>query len=169
MSMSSSRVSWFGLNFVLSLLLMLSIGGCASMVDRDPVRISVVGMDPLPGAGMEVRFGLKLRVQNPNDDAIEYDGVALELELNGKNFASGVSDAQGSVPRYGEALIVVPVTVSAISFVRTIGAAVGNVKVDVSNRHGPIPCFDPCKVLHRSMINRRSFLRTLLRRLRSRH
>ena len=127
MSMCSSRVSWFRLNFLLSLVLMLLVGGCASMVDRDPVRISVVGMDPLPGAGMEIRFGLKLRVQNPNDDAIEYDGVALELELNGKNFASGVSDAQGSVPRYGEALIVVPVTVSAISFVRqAVGIAAGD-------------------------------------------
>lgn len=97
------------------------------MVDRDPVRINVVGMDPLPGAGMEIRFGLKLRVQNPNDDAIEYDGVALDLELNGKAFASGVSDVQGSVPRYGEALIVVPVTVSAIAVVRqAVGIAEGD-------------------------------------------
>lgn len=118
MSIHSSRASWFWLHLALVLLLALSIGGCASMVDRDPVRINVVGMEPLPGVGMEIRFGLKLRVQNPNDDAIDFDGVALELELNGKPFATGVSDAQGSVPRYGETVIVVPVTVSAISFVR---------------------------------------------------
>ncbi len=35
--------------------------------------------------------GKKLRVQNPNDSAIEYDGVYLKLEVLDKTFATGVS------------------------------------------------------------------------------
>ncbi len=58
---------------------------------------------------------VKLRVQNPNDAPVDYNGVALEMNVRGKSFASGVSDAGGTVPRFGEAVIAVPVTVSAFS------------------------------------------------------
>lgn len=101
----------------LALLLALT-GGCASLTQRDPVRVNVVGLEPLPGQGMEIRFLLKLRVQNPNDDAIDYDGIALELEVNDRPFATGVSDARGSVPRYGDSVIELPVSVSAAALVR---------------------------------------------------
>lgn len=100
--------------FLASLLL----AGCASLVQREPVRINVVGLEPLPGEGMEMRFKVKLRVQNPNETAIDFDGLALDLDLNGRPFASGVSDRTGSVPRFGETLIEIPVSVSAIAVVR---------------------------------------------------
>ena len=100
------------------LMLALALVGCASLVQREPVRINVVGLEPLPGQGMEMRFAVKLRVQNPNDTAIDFDGLALELDLNDKPFATGVSDQRGSVPRFGEAVINIPVTVSAVAVVR---------------------------------------------------
>lgn len=103
---------------VATLLLALALGGCAGMGARDPVRIAVVGIDPLPGEGLEMRFNLKLRLQNPNEAPLDYDGLAVELELNGKPFASGVSGTKGSVPRFGEALLSVPVTVSAFTAMR---------------------------------------------------
>ena len=63
-------------------------------------------------------MAVKLRVQNPNDAALDYNGVALDVELRGLSFASGVSDEQGTVPRFGETVISVPVSVSAISVLR---------------------------------------------------
>lgn len=101
-----------------TLVLILFATGCASLAQRDPVRINVVGIAPLPGQGMEMRLAVKLRVQNPNDDAIEFDGVALELEVNDKLFAAGVSASKGSVPRFGEVVLEVPVSVSAMAVVR---------------------------------------------------
>ena len=98
--------------------LVLVLAGCASLGLREPVRINVVGIEPLPGQGMEIRFAVKLRVQNPNERAIDFDGLTLELDLNGKPFATGVSDRQGSVPRFGEALIELPVSVSAVAVLR---------------------------------------------------
>lgn len=103
---------------LLVLLVAVLLAGCASLIQREPVRINVVGLEPLPGAGMEMRFAVKLRVQNPNEAAIDFDGLALELDLNGKPFATGVSDRKGSVPRFGEALVEIPVSVSAIAVVR---------------------------------------------------
>ena len=117
---------------LLVLLVAVLLAGCASLIQREPVRINVVGLEPLPGAGMEMRFAVKLRVQNPNEAAIDFDGLALELDLNGKPFATGVSDRKGSVPRFGEALVEIPVSVSAIAVVRqALGVIEGDGKAEV--------------------------------------
>lgn len=103
-------------------LLLLSLSACALFPSRDPLNINVVGIEPLPSQELEVRFAVKLRVQNPNETAIDYNGVALDLEVNGQSLASGVSDQSGSIPRFSEAVIVVPVSVSAFSVLRqTLG------------------------------------------------
>jgi LEA14-like dessication related protein len=106
---------------------LLMLGGCAGLFNRDDMRVNVAGIEPLEGQGLEMRFAVKLRVQNPNDAPIDYDGIALDLDLNGRSFASGVSDQRGTIPRFGEALISVPVTISALSVARqAIGYASGD-------------------------------------------
>jgi LEA14-like dessication related protein len=102
----------------LSFLLMLA--GCASLPGQDPLRVTLAGVESLPGQGMEVRMAVKLRVQNPNDAPVNFDGVAVTLELRGMDFASGVSNASGSVPRFGETVITVPLTVSALAMARQV-------------------------------------------------
>lgn len=108
--------------FLVLSALLLTLGGCALFPDRDPVNINVVGIEPLPSQDLEVRFAVKLRVQNPNDSTIDYSGVALDLDVNGRPLASGVSDQGGSIPRFSETLLTVPVSVSAFSVLRqTLG------------------------------------------------
>ena len=65
-----------------------------------------------------MRMAVKLRVQNPNDEPIDYNGVAVQMEVEGKTFASGVSDTSGSVPRFGETVVSIPVTISAFRMAR---------------------------------------------------
>src|SRR5262245_64954041 len=89
--------------------------GCASLQTKDPPQVTVAGIEPLQGQGMELRLLVKLRVQNPNDAPIEFNGVALEMNVQGKTFASGVSDTSGSVPRLGEGVIEVPGEISDFS------------------------------------------------------
>jgi LEA14-like dessication related protein len=95
--------------------LLLCLVGCAGLPGSDPLNVTLAGVESLPGQGLEVRMAVKLRIQNPNDAPVNFDGVSLTLELRGMDFASGVSDAQGSVPRFGETVLVVPVTVSAFA------------------------------------------------------
>ena len=90
----------------------LSLGACAGLTGREPVQVSVAGIETLPGEGLEMRMMVKLRVQNPNDTPVEYDGVYVKLDVLDRTFATGVSDERGSVPRFGESVINVPVTVS---------------------------------------------------------
>lgn len=99
-------------------LVALGLAACAAFSQRDPLIVQVAGIQPLAGEGLELRMLVKLRVQNPNDVAVDYRGVALDLEVNGRRLASGVSDQQGSVPRFGESVVSVPVTVSAFSAAR---------------------------------------------------
>jgi hypothetical protein len=106
-------------------LLIASLTACSSFAPRDPLHIDLVGLEPLTGEGLEMRFALKLRVQNPNDRAISYNGVALQLAVNNQPLASGVSDQSGQVPRFGEALLRIPVTISAYSAVRQAWGAAG--------------------------------------------
>ena len=91
--------------------------GCATP-GHDPVQVQVVGVEPLDGEGMELRFLCKLRVQNPNDTPIEFNGIYLDLQVRGSSLATGVSDAAGTVPRFGEVVVEVPVTASAFRIVR---------------------------------------------------
>lgn len=113
-----------GAILALPALAALLLGGCAGLALREPVQVFVVGIEPLEGEGLELRMLVKLRVQNPNDAPIDYDGVSLEMDVQGKRFATGVSDAAGTVPRFGEAIVSVPVSISLIGLVRqAIGAA----------------------------------------------
>ena len=104
--------------YLLSALLMVGLSACASLQTRDPLQVTVAGIEPLQGQGMELRLMVKLRVQNPNDAPVNYNGVSLEMDVQGKDFASGVSDETGTVPRFGESVISVPVTISAFRMVR---------------------------------------------------
>lgn len=119
--------------FLAALIAMLALDGCAGFFNRDAMRVTVAGIEPLEGQGLEMRFAVKLRVQNPNDSPIDFDGVALDLDLNGHAFASGVSDQRGTVPRFGETVLSVPVTVSAFSVARqAFGFATGDAVSKVS-------------------------------------
>jgi hypothetical protein len=102
------------------LLLVMLMAGCAALPSRDPLQVTVAGIEPLQGEGMELRLLVKLRVQNPNDAPVEYDGASLNLDVMGRSFATGVSDQAGTVPRFGEAIVAVPVTVSMMRMARQV-------------------------------------------------
>ncbi|WP_420223390.1 LEA type 2 family protein [Pigmentiphaga litoralis] len=103
----------------------LALTGCAGLRSSDPVRLNVVGIEPIEGEGLEMRMAVRLRVQNPNDTSIDYDGISVELDLNNRPFATGVSPARGSIPRFGETVLNVPVSVSAFSVMRQAWGIVG--------------------------------------------
>jgi LEA14-like dessication related protein len=103
--------------------------GCAILSAADPLTIDVANIEPLPGEGMELRLAVTIRIQNPNDTPVEYTGAALSLDLNGINLASGVTPVVGTVPRYGEAVFTVPVTISAFDMVRQV---LGFIEADAS-------------------------------------
>ena len=104
----------------------LLCGGCASLPHREPLEVMMVGIEPLQGEGLELRMLVKLRIQNPNDQPLDFNGVSVQMDVQGKPFASGVSDAVGSVPRFGETIVSIPVSVSVFRIARQAISVMGN-------------------------------------------
>jgi LEA14-like dessication related protein len=98
----------------IKIIVALALAGCAGMQAREPLQVSVADIDSLPGEGLELRMNVSLRIQNPNDSPVDYDGVYVKLVVQDKTFATGVSDQHGSIGPYGESVIAVPMTVSAL-------------------------------------------------------
>lgn len=99
-------------------LVPIALAAACATPSSVPLRVNVASVERIEGGAMELRFVAKLRVQNVNDRPIEFNGASAELVLNGKTIGTGVSDGRGSVPRFGEAFVDVPVTVSALGDVR---------------------------------------------------
>ncbi|HEY2807932.1 MAG TPA: LEA type 2 family protein [Steroidobacteraceae bacterium] len=109
------------------------LGGCAGMQQADPPRVTVVDVEPAESQGLEARMLLKLRVQNPNQVPIDFNGVSLELTVLDKSFASGVSNQSGTVPAFGETVIAVPVSISVLGLLGHAMGMMGGKSVDKIN------------------------------------
>ncbi len=107
------------------LALPVLLAGCAALQGGEFPKVSIAGFESLSSEGMELRFMVKLRVQNPRDAALDIDGVSLDLAVRGMGLASGVSPVKASVPRFGETVIAVPVTVPATAVLRQAWSLVG--------------------------------------------
>jgi LEA14-like dessication related protein len=94
---------------VLALLTVL-VSGCAGLgAYREPPRVSLVSIQPKEMGVLEQRYGLQLRILNPNDTALPVTGMQYSLQINDREFAYGVSRQPVSIPAYGEALLDVDV------------------------------------------------------------
>lgn len=128
---------------VIVIAMFAALAGCTSLGGRDPLQVMVAGIEPMPekGEGLELRLLVKLRVQNPNSAAISYDGAYVKLEVQGKTFATGVSDAGAAIPGFSEAVVEVPVTVSMLRIVRQVigmkdGAPADQIRYSMSGKLG---------------------------------
>lgn len=104
----------------IALLLLIVLSGCATLSGRDAPSVSVVGLNVLPSEGLELRFALKLRVQNPNETPLAYDGLSVKLDLDGRGVASGVSNESGEIQRFSDKVLTVPVSISAFAAIRQL-------------------------------------------------
>jgi hypothetical protein len=85
---------------VLSLL-----SGCASLWKKKPAApaVSLADMELQGIKGLETIFRLQLRVVNSDTEPLELRGLTCALKVNGKSFATGVSDEHVTVPASGTA------------------------------------------------------------------
>jgi LEA14-like dessication related protein len=92
-------------NALLALLCAISLEACAAWSMQEPLSVTIADLKPIEVGVLEQRYALKVRLLNPNDIEIAFDGVVFDLEINDTPFAKGVSDQRSVIPRFGEALI----------------------------------------------------------------
>jgi LEA14-like dessication related protein len=112
-----------------SLLLTLMIvtaallNACATLSPyKESPRVSLVSIQPQEMGVLEQRFGLQLRILNPNDTAIPVEGLSYSVEINDREFAYGASRQAVDIPAFGEALLDVEVISSLLNVVQQLQA-----------------------------------------------
>jgi LEA14-like dessication related protein len=113
-----------GANQVLRLAALLVLAwtaACSTLGPyQEPLRVNLVSIQPLDMTLLEQRYVLLLRIQNPNDSELSVNGVSFDLDLNGKEFANGVSGEPFVVPAFGEQVVSVNVVSTLFAVVRQV-------------------------------------------------
>src|SRR4030067_1959404 len=99
------RMKWIA--FCLCLLILgSSLTGCGGLFrTMERPRINIANITPKEIKLFEQVFDFELRVQNPNESALSINGLAFELEINDRRFATGVSNENVTVDRFSSFVI----------------------------------------------------------------
>ena len=104
-----------------SLIAFLLLSGCAGVANNlEPPRISLAKIQVQEFSGFETVFQIELRVLNTNDVDLIVKGIEAEIEINGKPFAAGVSNAEVKIPSFGTQVVPVTVYSSVIDIVKGV-------------------------------------------------
>lgn len=86
----------------------------------EPPIVTLANLVPVGASPFEARVRVDLRLQNPNDYDLDFDGMRFRIEVNEQEFVSGVSDESISLPRLGEAVVSVEGTTTTLALWRQI-------------------------------------------------
>jgi len=101
--------------------LVLLLLGCAALYQSmERPRINIANIMPRDIKLFEQVFDLEIRIQNPNNTPLEVNGLAFELELNGKRFATGVSNQSLVIDRLSSDVIHVEAITTLVGVLRQI-------------------------------------------------
>ncbi|MCP5144863.1 MAG: LEA type 2 family protein [Gammaproteobacteria bacterium] len=119
------------LSAILCSLLAVALAGCAGAYRKmQPPSLTLSSLEMLDSTLFEQRFLLGLRVTNPNDKPLTIRGASANLEVNGIEFASGVSGDRAEVPAYGDTVVNFTATTSLARILLQLGAMADKGKVD---------------------------------------
>ena len=101
--------------------LVLSVAACASLTPEfDPPKVTVESVDKLSGSGGGLRFGIKLRVSNPNKQALDIAGISYTLDVMDKELVSGVTNDVPLIEGYSEEVVSLEAGINMFQFLRLI-------------------------------------------------
>jgi len=93
--------------YALCLLIFFSgFAGCSGLFRTlERPRVNIANIIAKEIKLFEQVFDLELRIQNPNDLPLAINGLAFEMEVNEKRFATGVSNQSLTIDRLSSAVV----------------------------------------------------------------
>ena len=109
------------------------LSGCATMnPDYEQPSVELVSFKVLPADGFEQNFEIGLKLTNPNNFDLPFNGISYQLSVAGETLASGVAADVPMAAAYGESRFVVPVSTSLIRGFKVIRALMEKQGQDIS-------------------------------------
>ena len=106
------------------ILLILAIGmlsACAGVTyHATPINVTLSNIQLVDSQLLEQEYMLTLRIQNTNDSTLVINGLSYTLDINGAQFAHGVSNQQNYILPYAEKLIQVNLISSTFSALKQL-------------------------------------------------
>ena len=116
MMIHGTRHRWIPL-----LLGALLLPSCSTLPkDFETPRVNIANLSPKDLTFFEQRFDVQLRIQNPNDMDLVIKGIRCDIDLNDREFGTGLSGQNVTVPRFGSEIVNVEVITSLGNFLRQV-------------------------------------------------
>ena len=114
--MQNSRLCKWIIAAAFMLAFMAACAGVGKRLEPPSVKLADIRLESLNV--LEAVFDVKMRVFNTNDTALQIRGIECKIDLNGKEFAIGVSESEVEVPSYGTALLPLQVYSSVFDIIK---------------------------------------------------
>ena len=117
--------------FLVAVLFFLS--GCATInLDYEEPSLELVSFKALPANGFEQNFEIGLKLTNPNNFELPFNGISYQLSVAGETLAHGVASNIPTAGAYGESRFVVPVATNIMGGIKVIRALMNSQGQDIS-------------------------------------
>ena len=101
--------------------MILFLTSCAGLEQKpEAFKVNISSLKILDSTLMEQRYQVSLRILNKTMETYNVEGMSFDIELNGKDFASGVSNQKIQIEPLSESVITVNVTSTIFGIIRQI-------------------------------------------------
>jgi LEA14-like dessication related protein len=101
-------------------------------LDYEEPSVELVSFKALPANGFEQNFEIGLKLINPNNFELPFNGISYQLSVAGEALAQGVAANIPTAAAYGESRFVVPVSTNLLGGFKVIKALMNNQGQDIS-------------------------------------
>ncbi len=109
--------------FFTALITLVLLAGCSTLTqDFDPPKVTLDSFRGLPGQEGMPRFEIKLRVANPNVEALDIAGISYTVEVQGSELLSGVSNDVPRIEGYTEEIVTLESSLSLFHLLKLLAS-----------------------------------------------
>lgn len=97
------------------------LSGCTTLgLSSDSVKVTVSNIEVIEATLMEQLYRVTLRIQNRSNRRLSITGGRFDLELNGRDFGSGVTNQAATIEPFSDAQVDVRMVSTVFGIVRLV-------------------------------------------------